>query len=148
MTTQSLELGKSYRLYIATIAVPATDSDYTAVVNENNMQVSWNGDAQQIDTKEAGKVSFPGSESTEIAFDYNLAFSSTAIALLDAARNVPTPYQIRKVAATGGGVFLEGTFLLSDVKETMATASVVSGNGTLKNTNTVTMHRTPRTLTP
>lgn len=134
MATENLKLGKECRVYIGKTSTATEDVDFELVENENEMTLSFNVDAQEIDTKSQGKVSLPGTESWELTFTTNAALTDAAANLLAWARNKSWPYQIRE----GANKWFEGRFLLTGLEHSAGAVGVREGSYTLSNSGTVT----------
>lgn len=146
MAVQDRKLGKNLRLFIGNTALPVSDTTYTAVINENEIEVSYKADVEEISTKEAGKLSFPGDESFEMKFEAAEVFTDPGFVLVEGAKNTPWKFQIRDVSGTDT-VWLEGEFIVSDMEYKAGTQGVRTVSVTLKNSNTVTLNRPSRALT-
>jgi predicted secreted protein len=146
MATINRVLGKHNRLFIGNTATPVSDADYTKVSNENSISVKGSADLQENDTKEAGKISNPGTVSWELSGDFNEIFEDAGLALLEEAFNTPWMYQIRDTSVTPNKVWLEGEFILSDLEYTSEATDARSGTYTLKNSSEVTRNRPTRAL--
>jgi hypothetical protein len=135
MATENLKLGKNCRVYIGNTANPADDTEYALIENENELSISYSVDAQEIDTKSAGKISLPGTESYELTFTTNAALNdTTTYALLQAAKNKSWPYQVRE----GENKMFSGNFVLTGIETSAGAVGVREGSYTLKNSGTVT----------
>lgn len=75
MATENIKLGSKCRVMIGKTqtADPALLTNFELIENENEFTLSYSVDAQEIDTKSAGKISMPGTESWELTFTTNAA---------------------------------------------------------------------------
>ncbi len=136
MATENIKLGSKCRVYIGKTTGATADADFELIENENEFTLSYSVDAQEIDTKSAGKVSMPGTESWELTFTTNAALTDAAVSLLLGARNKSWPYQIREEATKLYG----GNFLMTGVELTAGAVGVREGSYTLRNTSSVTIY--------
>lgn len=144
------ELGKHFRLYIGNTASPLDDTAFTKVTNENSVSVTRSADLQQNSTKEAGNISNPGDETTEVSGDFNEIFVDAGLAILETAFNIPWKYQIRdesrsatKLADT---VWMEGEFICDSIEYNAESTDVRGGTFSLKNASQVEFNRPTRAL--
>ena len=82
MATENIKLGSKCRVYIG----KTQNADgagaltlFELIENENEFTLSYSVDAQEIDTKSAGKISMPGTESWELTFTTNAALTLSLI---------------------------------------------------------------------
>jgi hypothetical protein len=134
MATENLQLAKAARVYIGKTTSATLDADFEKIINENELTMTYSVDAQEIATKEAGKITIEGDESYEFKFTVNLAFTDPATALLAGAKNKSWPYQVRN----GDNVWYSGRFTLTGVESKAGTQGVIEGSYTLKNSGAVT----------
>lgn len=139
MATENIKLGSKCRVYIGKTATAApTDlTDFELIENENEFTLSYSVDAQEIDTKSAGKVSMPGTESWELTFTTNAALTDAATNLLLQARNKSWSYVIVEDGTTK---LYSGNFLMTGVELTAGAVGVREGSYTLRNTSNVTIY--------
>lgn len=143
MATENIKLGYKCRVYIGKLqtadpeAVDALTAGYELIENENEFTLSYSVDAQEIDTKSAGKISMPGTESWELTFTTNAALTDAADALLRGARNKSWPYLIVEDGTTK---LFSGNFLMTGVEITAGATGVREGSYTLSNSGEVTQY--------
>ncbi len=143
MATENIKLGSKCRVYIGKTqtadpsAVDALTAGYELIENENEFTLSYSVDAQEIDTKSAGKISMPGTESWELTFTTNAALTDAADALLRGARNKSWPYLIVEDGTTK---LFSGNFLMTGVEITAGATGVREGSYTLSNSGEVTQY--------
>lgn len=133
MATEKFILGKEVRLWVAKIATPTKDSDYVLVENENEIELKWSVDDEEIATKSGGKVSTDGLESYEMTFTVNQVFADAGFTALSGAKNKSWNYQLREAA----GVWIEGKFRLTELSGKAGASGVREFSGTLKKAGTV-----------
>lgn len=146
MADKALQLGKDFRLFVAnTDTKPATDTAYTVITNENDLNVKFSVDAEVVATKEAGRITLPGDVDCEIKFEFNEAFQDGGLALAEDSLNEARYYQIRAVAGTDT-VWIEGEFTLTDLEYKAGVKGLREGSGTLKNSGDIKRSRPTRAL--
>lgn len=145
MATSNPVLSKEYRMYVANSASPANDSAFTLLENENNIQLKFAVDAQSYSTKSLGKVTFPGDTECEIKVDFAEAATDTGLPLAIAQLNNSYKYQIRH-HATPDTVWIEGSFILTDIEYKIDAKGVREGSLTFKNSSDVTINTPPRAI--
>jgi len=142
MAEENIKLGSKCRVYIGkaqTTLITAALTDFILVENENEFTLSYSVDAQEIDTKSAGKISMPGTESWELSFTTNAALTDAADAKLKEARNKSWPYLIVEDGTTK---LFGGNFLLTGLEIGAQATGVREGSYTLKNSGAVTENPT------
>jgi hypothetical protein len=143
MATENFKLGKDVRLWVATSATPTNDSGYALVENENEIELKWSVDDEEIATKSGGKVSTDGLETYEITFTVNEVFTDAGFASLYGAKNKSWNYQLREAS----GVWIEGKFRLTELSGKAGASGVREYTGTLKKAGNITDNgATPRAL--
>lgn len=137
MATENIKLGKNTRVMIGKTqtADPALIENFELIENENEFTLSYSVDAQEIDTKSAGKISMPGSESWELSFTTNAALTDAAANLVTRARNKSWSYLI---VEDGTKKLFSGRFLMTGVETTAGAVGVREGSYTLSNSGAVT----------
>lgn len=136
MATENFVLGKEVRLWVAKSATPASDSDYVLVENENEIELKWSVDDEEIATKSGGKVSTDGLETYELTFTVNQVFTDAGFTALQGAKNKSWKYQLREAA----GVWIEGSFRLTELSGKAGASGVREFTGTLKKAGNITDH--------
>lgn len=136
--TEKFMLGKEVRLYVAKTQTPANDADYDLVENENEIELKWSVDDEEIATKSAGKVSTDGLESYEMTFTVNEVFEDAGFKSLYNAKNKSWPYQLREGVGAAQKVWIEGSFRLTELSGTAGASGVREYSGTLKKSGVVT----------
>jgi hypothetical protein len=138
MATENIKLGSKCRVYIG----KTQNADgagaltlFELIENENEFTLSYSVDAQEIDTKSAGKISMPGTESWELTFTTNAALTDASYALLQKARNKSWSYLI---VEDGTRKLFSGQFLMTGVETTAGAVGVREGSYTLSNSGAVT----------
>jgi len=138
MATENIKLGSKCRVYIGKTKdadINATDlTGFELVENENEFTLTYSVDAQEIDTKSAGKISMPGTESWELTFTTNAALTDAADTLLRGARNQSWPYLIVEDGTTK---LFGGNFLMTGLEIGAQATGVREGSYTLKNSGEV-----------
>lgn len=139
MATENIKLGSKCRVMIGKTATanPTTLADFELIENENEFTLTYSVDAQEVDTKSAGKVSMPGTESWELTFTTNAALTDAATNLLLQARNKSWSYVIVEDGTTK---LYSGNFLMTGVELTAGAVGVREGSYTLSNTSNVTVY--------
>jgi len=140
MATENIKLGSKCRVMIGKTATAEITSDlanFELIENENEFTLSYSVDAQEIDTKSAGKISMPGTESWELTFTTNAALTDAAASLLLSARNKSWAYVIVEDGTTK---LYSGNFLMTGVELTAGAVGVREGSYTLRNTSAVTIY--------
>ena len=147
MATENIKLGSKCRVMIGKTATAAITTDlvnFELIENENEFTLSYSVDSQEIDTKSAGKVTMPGTESWELTFTTNAALTDAAATLLLKARNKSWSYVIVEDGTTK---LYSGNFLMTGVELTAGAVGVREGSYTLSNTSAVTIYD-PATVEP
>jgi hypothetical protein len=134
MATVKQILNKNVRAYIGKTAAASAIADFEKIVNENDLGMNWSSDTQEIDTKEAGKITTEGTESYEFTFTVNHAFVDASTPLLQRAKNRTWPYQVRN----GENLLYSGQFIINAVDAAAGATSVYEVTYTLKNAGPVT----------
>lgn len=148
MATENFVLGKEVRLYVATTANPSNDSGYALVENENEIELKWSVDDEEIATKSGGKVSTDGLETYELTFTVNEVFEDAGFASLYGAKNKSWKYQVREMVDGVQKVWIEGSFRLTELSGKAGASGVREYTGTLKKAgNIIDNGAAPRALT-
>ncbi|GFE72373.1 hypothetical protein [Novosphingobium sp. TCA1] len=151
MATENIKLGSKCRVYIGKTqtadpeAADAITNGFELIENENEFTLSYSVDAQEIDTKSAGKISMPGTESWELTFTTNAALTDAADTLLRQARNKSWSYLI---VEDGTKKLFSGNFLMTGVEITAGATGVREGSYTLSNSGEVTQYDETAPVTP
>lgn len=149
MATENFKLGKEVRLYVATTASPTNDAGFALVENENEIELKWSVDDEEIATKSGGKVSTDGLESYELTFTVNEVFTDAGFVALYGAKNKSWKYQLRENVAGVQKVWIEGSFRLTELSGKAGASGVREYTGTLKKAGLITDNGTsPRALNP
>lgn len=147
MATRKMQLGKSFRLFPGNDTDATAAADFTMVENENEYELTWDGDVEEISTKSGGRERTPGDISVEIKFDFNEVYEDAGLEIVKNAINQVWPFQIRDVSGTEQTIYIEGSFIVSNFSEKAGAKGAREGSVTLQSSGTIKRNSPPRALT-